>query len=68
MEAQHRDVSTTTTQAGSGKVSTAMSMINRLRDRRNANRQSRAIDRALRMAPTQAMRDEILVIAQRYEH
>ena len=46
--------------------STAMSMINRLRDRRNASRQSRAIDRALRKAPTQAMRDEIVVIAQRY--
>jgi hypothetical protein len=45
-----------------------MSMINRLKDRRNANRQSRAIDRALRKAPTQAMRDEILIIAQRYEH
>jgi hypothetical protein len=44
-----------------------MNLINRLRSRRNASRQTRAIDRALRVAPTQAMRDEILVIAQRYE-
>lgn len=49
------------------EVSTTMSMLNRLRTRRNATRQSRAIDRALRAATTQSMRNEILVIAQRYE-
>ncbi len=52
--------------ARAGKASTAMSMISRLRSRRNANRQARALDRALRSAPTQSMRDELLVIAQRY--
>ena len=44
-----------------------MSMLNRLRSRRTATRQSRAIDRALRAATTQSMRNEILEIAQRYE-
>jgi hypothetical protein len=42
-----------------------MSLIKRLRTIRTANRQASAIDRALRNAPTQAMRDEILIIAQR---
>ncbi|HEX8343786.1 MAG TPA: hypothetical protein VF657_03430 [Actinoplanes sp.] len=42
-------------------------MINRLRQRRNISRQNRAIDRALRSAPTQAMRTELLMIAQRFD-
>ena len=46
-------------------VSTAMSMIDRIRHRRLINRQNRAIDRAWQSAPTQSMRDEIAVFAQR---
>jgi hypothetical protein len=42
-----------------------MSMINRIRNRRQVNRQNRALDRALREAPTPAMRDEIAIFAQR---
>jgi hypothetical protein len=42
-----------------------MSMVDRIRHRRLVNRQNRAIDRALHSAPTQAMRDEIAVFAQR---
>jgi hypothetical protein len=49
------------------EVSTAMNMIDRLRHRRNVSRQHRAIDRALRSAPTQAMRNELLMIAQRFD-
>lgn len=44
-----------------------MSMIDRIRNRRNATRQAREIDRALRSAPTQAMRNELIVIAQRFD-
>jgi hypothetical protein len=44
-----------------------MIMIDRLRRRRNVNRQNRALDRALRSAPTQAMRNELLMIAQRFD-
>jgi len=47
------------------EMSTAMSMITRIRNRRTINRQNRAIDRAWHSAPTQAMRDEIAVFAQR---
>jgi hypothetical protein len=43
-----------------------MSLISRLRSRHTAARNARAIDRALRSAPTQAARDEILLVAQRY--
>ncbi|WP_189079941.1 hypothetical protein [Mangrovihabitans endophyticus] len=42
-----------------------MSMINRIRTRRLINRQNRAIDRAWLSAPSQAMRDEIAIFAQR---
>jgi hypothetical protein len=48
------------------EVSTTMSMIQRLRNRRTAARQAHAIDRALRCAPTPAMRNEILIFAQRH--
>ena len=48
------------------EVSTAMSsMIDRIRNRRMINRENRAIDRALRSAPTQSMRDEIAIFTQR---
>jgi hypothetical protein len=42
-----------------------MSMINRIRNRRMINRQNRAINRAWQSAPTQSMRDEIAIFAQR---
>ena len=42
-----------------------MSMISRLRERRTISRQNRAIDRAMHAAPTQSMRDEIALFAQR---
>jgi hypothetical protein len=42
-----------------------MSMINRIRSRRLINRQNRTIDQAWHSAPTQAMRDEIAIFAQR---
>jgi hypothetical protein len=48
------------------KGATTMSMIERLRHRRDANRRTRAIERALREAKTPAVRDEILAIASRY--
>ena len=41
-----------------------MSMINRIRHRRQINRENRAINRALTSAPTQSMRDEIVILAQ----
>jgi len=41
-------------------------MIHRLRTRRNAARRARAIENALRSANSPALRDEILVMAQRY--
>jgi len=41
------------------------SMIDRIRHRRTINKQSRALDRAWHSAPTQAMRDEIAIFAQR---
>ncbi|WP_430779690.1 hypothetical protein [Actinoplanes sp. G11-F43] len=46
-------------------MSTARTMIDRFRQRRTMSRQNRAIDRAIAGAPTQAMRDEIAIIAQR---
>jgi len=42
-----------------------MSMIDRIRHRRAISRQNRAIDRALASAPTQSMRAEIAIFAQR---
>ncbi|MER5456996.1 MULTISPECIES: hypothetical protein [Micromonospora] len=45
-----------------------MSMIERIRSRRDASRRARAIERALRSANSPAVRDEILVIAQRHMH
>ncbi len=43
-----------------------MKMIDRLRTRRSAYRQAHAINRALREATSQTMRDEILIFAQRH--
>jgi hypothetical protein len=44
-----------------------MSMLmDRFRDRRNASRRVRAIERALRATPSQAVRNELLEIANRY--
>jgi hypothetical protein len=40
-------------------------MIDRIRSRRLINRQDRALDRAWHSAPTQAMRDELAIFAQR---
>ncbi|GAA4595416.1 hypothetical protein GCM10023107_34010 [Actinoplanes octamycinicus] len=48
-----------------GKRASVVSMIDRLRQRRQTTRQNRAIDRAWQAAPTQAMRDEINLFAQR---
>jgi hypothetical protein len=42
-----------------------MNIADRMRHRRMINRERRAIDRAWQSAPTQAMRDEIMVMAQR---
>ncbi|BCJ53150.1 hypothetical protein Asp14428_46250 [Actinoplanes sp. NBRC 14428] len=41
-----------------------MSVIDRIRNRRQIKRNQRAIDRAWRSAPTQSMRDEIAYFAQ----
>jgi hypothetical protein len=41
-------------------------MIDRIRHRHNVARQNRAIDRAVQAAPTQSMRDEIAIFAQRW--
>lgn len=42
-----------------------MSIVERVRHRRLINRQNRAIDRAWFSAPSQSMRDEIAIFAQR---
>lgn len=42
-----------------------MSILKRVRQRREMHRRNRAIDRAMQAAPTQAMRDEIALLAQR---
>jgi hypothetical protein len=42
-----------------------MSFVDKVRSRRNKNRQNRAFDRAWRNAPTQASRDEMLFFSQR---
>jgi hypothetical protein len=41
-----------------------MSTIERIRNRRIAKRDARAIDRAWKSAPTQSMRDEIAILSQ----
>ncbi|GIE53575.1 hypothetical protein [Actinoplanes nipponensis] len=41
-----------------------MSTIERIRNRRIAKRDARAIDRAWKSAPTQSMRDEIAIFSQ----
>jgi hypothetical protein len=41
-------------------------LMDRIRDRRNADRRSRAIAKALRAAPSEAMRRELLEIASRF--
>jgi hypothetical protein len=43
-----------------------MSLLDRIRRHHTAVRNARSIDRALRGATTQAMRDEILLISQRH--
>jgi hypothetical protein len=43
-----------------------MNILAKLRRHQAAARNARSIDRALRSAPTQAMRDEILLISQRH--
>ena len=47
------------------EVTSTMSIVDRVRQRRMINRENRAIDRAWQSAPTQAMRDEIAIFAQR---
>ena len=42
-----------------------MSMIDRIRQRRMISRQNRAIERARQSAPTESMRNEIALFAQR---
>jgi hypothetical protein len=46
-------------------VISAMSFVERLRQRRHTSRQNRAIESAMRAAPTPAMREEIRILAQR---
>lgn len=43
-----------------------MSMIERIRSRRDANRRARAIENALRSANSPSVREELLAIAQRH--
>ncbi|MEU5562994.1 MULTISPECIES: hypothetical protein [Micromonospora] len=43
-----------------------MSMIERIKTRRDANRRARAIEHALRSANSPAVREELLAIAQRH--
>jgi len=47
------------------EVTSTMSLVDRVRRRRMINRENRAIDRAWQSAPTQAMRQEIAIFAQR---
>jgi len=51
--------------AATKEVSSTMSIVKRVRERRQMHRRNRAIDRAMQAAPTQAMRDEIVILAQR---
>ena len=48
-----------------GGEHTMSSMIDRIRHHRMINKQNRALDQAWHSAPTQAMRDEIAIFAQR---
>jgi hypothetical protein len=48
-----------------GSEKAMSSIVDRVRQRRLINRQNRAIDRAWMTAPTQSMRDEIAIFAQR---
>lgn len=48
-----------------GKRASPVNVMDRIRRRRQINRQHRDIARALQAAPTQAMRDEIAFFAQR---
>jgi hypothetical protein len=41
-----------------------MSIVERVRQRRQTNRQNREIDHAWKTAPSRAMRDEIRILAQ----
>ncbi|MET8352808.1 MULTISPECIES: hypothetical protein [unclassified Micromonospora] len=43
-----------------------MSMIERIRSHRDATRRARAIEHALRSANSPAVREELLIIAQRH--
>lgn len=43
-----------------------MTMIDRIRSRRQVARRNRAIERALQSANSPALRDEIVTVAQRY--
>ncbi|MGA8116678.1 MAG: hypothetical protein WCA46_23840 [Actinocatenispora sp.] len=43
------------------------SLYQRYRDRRDAHRRTRAIERALERCPSRAMRDELLTISNRYQ-
>lgn len=47
-------------------MSTAKSTFDRIRTRRSAKRDARAIERAMQSAPSRAMRDEIAVFASRH--
>lgn len=42
-------------------------LMDRFRSRREMTRRTRAIERALRSTPSQAVRDELLEIANRYQ-
>ena len=45
-------------------VNSTMSTFDRIRARRHAKREARAIERAWKAAPTQSMRDEIAIFSQ----
>jgi len=47
------------------EVTSTMSIIDRVRQRRMIKRENRAIDRAWQSAPTESMRHEIAIFAQR---
>ena len=55
----------TASHLSTGEVSSTMKLVDRARQRRLINRQNRAIDRAWMSAPSQSMRDEIAIFAQR---
>jgi hypothetical protein len=47
-------------------VSTAKNTIDRIRSRRLAKRDARAIERAMESAPSRSVRDEIAIFASRH--